>query len=375
VYGAEQVLLGLCFELRALGHAPLIVSIGDTRCGEKPLERAARERGLEVCALRMIPGPNPKGAFRLFRLARDEAADVIHTHGYKGDILLGFLPRHCRTLPIVATVHGYTNVNLLSRMALYSWLDRLALRCVDRVVLVHHGMTRRLWFNRRLDGRWRVIENGVGVSNRRAPIGTLDPEVVRFCADRPLVIGAAGRLSKEKGFDILLQAVAEVLPQHDGVAGLVILGEGTERPALERLSKSLGLAGGVLMPGYKSDAKDYFRLFRVFVLSSRTEGLPITLLEAMQAGVPVVATRVGGVPHVLDGGRGGVLVESGDQRALAEGILRCLNDRAFALRLAAHSRTQMGARFNSKAMAARYLDVYRELTVDKGGLSDVIQRS
>lgn len=365
VYGAEQVVLDLCCELRSLGQVPLIASIGDTRCGEKPLERSARERGLEVRPLRMVPGPNPWGARSLVHLARDEAADVIHTHGYKGDILLGFLPRRWRPIPLVATVHGYTDVSWLNRMALYRRMDRLALRCADRVVLVHHGMTQQARLNRLSDRHWRVIENGIGIADPPTPARTLDPDVVRFCEDRPLVIGAVGRLSKEKGFDILLRSVAEVF-QRDDRAVLLILGEGTERPALEGLSASLGLAGRVLMPGFRSHARDYFGLFRVFVLPSWKEGLPITLLEAMQGGVPVVATKVGGVPHVLDGGRGGILVECGDSRALAKGIQRCLDDSAFALRLAAHSRAQMAARFSSKAMAIRYLDLYREVTVARG---------
>lgn len=362
VYGAELVLLDLCSELRGMGHVSLIASIGATRCDEKPLEQAARERGLDVRALRMAPGPNPRGALQLLRLARDEGFDVIHTHGYKGDILLGFLPKRWRSVPLVATVHGFTDVTLTERMALYSRLDRLALRRADRVVLVHRGMTATPGLNRLHDHRWRVIENGIRVADRARPNGTLDAEVVRFCQTRSLVLGAVGRLSREKGLDILVRAASALL-RSDDRSGLVILGEGPERPALERLSAELRLTDRVLMPGYRTYARDYLGLFHLFVLPSLTEGLPITLLEAMQAGVPIVASRVGGVPQVLEDGRGGVLVEPGDPGALADAIRRCVDDRPAALRLAAHSKARMATRFTSKAMALQYLALYRELTV------------
>jgi glycosyltransferase involved in cell wall biosynthesis len=120
------------------------------------------------------------------------------------------------------------------------------------------------------------------------------------------------------------------------------------------------------MPGYRTEARDYLGLFDLFVLPSLTEGLPITLLEAMQAGVPIVASRVGGVPQVLEDGRGGVLVEPGNYGALAEAIRRCVDDRPAALRLAAHSKARLATHFSSKTMAAQYLALYRELTVAGG---------
>jgi glycosyltransferase involved in cell wall biosynthesis len=361
VYGAEQVLLDLCAEMRELGHSPVIASIGAGTCSEKPLERAARERTLDVIAVRMAPGPNPRGALRLARLARDAAADLIHTHGYKGDILLGFLPRSWRPVPLVATVHGYTDVDWTSRMALYSRLDRLALKRFDRVVLVHEAMSQTAGLNRLKAPLVRVVENGIPISRQEeVSKAALDPAIVRFCHNRPLIVGAIGRLSKEKGFDILLRAASEVLRQ-TGAGGFVIFGDGPERSSLEQLSRELGLAEHVLLPGYRGEARKYLGLFHVFVLPSRTEGLPITLLEAMSASVPIIATKVGGVPRVLDDGLGGVLVEPNDASGLAEAIMTLLENHESAAALVAHSRAQVDARFSSRAMAVRYLDVYREM--------------
>lgn len=360
VYGAESVMLDLCSELRRLGQMPVIASIGDPSCDDKPVEHAARARSLLVRAVRMTRGPSLRGALQLLHLAHAERADIIHTHSYKGNILLGFLPKRWRSAPLVATVHGYTDVSLLDRVALYSRVDRVALRRADRVVLVHEGLATKPGLNHLDDARWRVIENGIQAAETSEPARPLDQQILRMCSGRSLVIGAVGRLSPEKGFDILLRAMSEVLPNYDS-AVVLILGEGAERAALERLSIRLGIADRVLMPGYMSDGKAYFRLFDLFVLPSLTEGLPITVLEAMQAGVPVVATKVGGVPQALDEGQGGLLVEPGDPHALAEAIRRCVDDRPLALRRAAHSKTRSSTRFSSEAMATRYLELYHEV--------------
>jgi glycosyltransferase involved in cell wall biosynthesis len=353
------VLLDLCAELRALGQDSLIASIGDGSSGEKPLERAARGRGVDVRPVRMAPGPNPFGALRLTSLARAADVDIIHSHGYKGDILLGFLPRQLRPVPVIATVHGYTDLDWSSRMAWYRLVDRHALQRLDCVVLVHGGMREAVGLDRMEPGRVRVIENGIQVREIESA-AALDRDIVAFCRQRSVVIGAIGRLSPEKGFDVLLRAAALVLPSLPG-AGLVILGEGPERRRLDALVCDLGLAGRVLLPGYQAEARSYLRLFHVFALPSLTEGLPITLLEAMAAGVAIVATRVGGVPHALDQGRGGTLVGPNDAGTLAEAILGVLSNPEAAAPLAAHARAQVPARFSSQAMAARYLELYQQL--------------
>jgi glycosyltransferase involved in cell wall biosynthesis len=357
LYGAEAMLLDLCSELRALDQVPIIASVGHPREPEKPLERAARARRLEVRPVRIGRGPNPLGAIELVRHARIEKADVIHTHGYKGNILLGFLPRRVRRVPIIATVHGYTDVGAFDRLALYRLLDGLALAHVDRAVLVHRGMVATGGLARLRDGRWSVIENGIRLAS---PDVDVPADITEICAGRFPVIGAIGRLSAEKGFESLLRAARDVLLQHDR-AILLIFGEGPERAALERLSSQLGIADRVAMPGYRAEARNCFRLFDVFVLPSLTEGLPITLLEAMQAGVPIVASAVGGVPDALANGDAGMLIRAGDTAGLERAIRQCVDDPAWAarLRVRAHSNS---TRFTSHSMARQYLDLYREVT-------------
>jgi glycosyltransferase involved in cell wall biosynthesis len=358
LYGAEVVVLELATEQHRLGHRPAIVSIGTPKSDEKPIEREARQRQIEVFPVRMAAGFNLLGMRRLVKLAREQSADVMHAHGYKPDILLGFVPRRLRRGALVTTIHGYTHTGGLNRMAVYGWLDRRALGRMDGVVLVHDGMRAVQGLDRLHDPRWRVIENGIPVNPAAVPRSALDPRLLAFCGARP-VVGAVGRLSREKGFDVLLDAFAAAV--RDGLeARLVIMGEGPERAALEAAVAQRGLGHRVQLPGFVADAPSYLPLFDVLVLPSRSEGLPMTLLEALRAEVPVVATRVGGVPAVLDEGRRGLLVPPGDARALADGIRMLVCDRVQASAMAAAGRRAVAEHFTSARMAERYVALYRD---------------
>jgi len=355
LYGAEAVLLSLATAQQRLGHSPVVVSIRTLEDGKKAIEREAAARGLSIEIVRMVNGPNPRGSLNLVDLARREGADVLHSHGYKSDILLGFLPRRLRPAALVATVHGYTHGRGLDRMRLYKWLDVRALRRFDRVVLVHEGMKAVRGIDTLGEERVRVIENGLPDSK---PIdsGALDARVLAFCQDS-VVIGAVGRLSPEKGFDRLIEAFARLVS--GGVdAKLVVLGEGPERARLERMIVNKGLSGRVLMPGFV-DGPSHLQLFSIFAMPSLTEGLPISLLEAMRAGLPIVATKVGAVPDVL-GSSCGLLVEPNDIGTLTAALTRMIAEPSVASNLARAAERRVVA-FSSDRMASRYLDEYLDV--------------
>jgi len=353
LYGAEIVLLNLVAEQVKQGMKPIIASIGDPCCGEKPLEVEARRRGLRVEAFRMRPGPNIAGAFELLRFARREEVDILHSHGYKGNILFGLMPKFFRRIPLVSTLHGWTWTGGWDRMRLYEWLDRLSLRFIDRVVVVNGAMREKVKLK-----RLHVVNNGIPADATDAKNATdpIDPAIAAFC-NGGFTIGAIGRLSPEKGFNILLEALREVADSKPEVR-LVILGEGDERGTLEAQIKRLGLEGRVMMPGYLPDARYYLPLFRVFALSSLTEGLPIVILEAMQSGVPILATKVGGIPEVLNNGEAGILREPGSCKTLTEGIMECIDSPETAGQRVEVARQRLTEHYSSQVMAEKYQEIY-----------------
>lgn len=139
LYGAEIMLLSLAEEQVGQGLEPIIASIGEPGIKEKPLEIEAKKRGLRVKRFRMRPGPNFLGAVEILRFARQEGCELLHSHGYKGNILFGLLPRCMRQIPLIGSLHGYTSTTGFNKMRVYEWLDSLSLRFLDQVVLVNGG--------------------------------------------------------------------------------------------------------------------------------------------------------------------------------------------------------------------------------------------
>jgi len=357
LYGAELMLLNLASTLNERGHTCALVSIGTLENGPKAIEREAHRRGLPVRELRMRPGLNMLGASRLIALARTERADIIHSHGYKGNILLGLWPRSRRPAPVLTTLHGYTDTQGSARMRLYAWLDRRLLRRLDAVVLVHRGMIAGQRLASLWDGRWQIIENGI--PRRLAPIPDLHHPIRRFVAGRPS-IAVIARLSREKAQHVALAALQEIVRRGRDVR-LVLFGDGPDRDFLEQRTRELAIADRVMFAGYVPDAAAFLTAFRMLVLPSLSEGLPLTVLEAMQAGVPVVASRVGGLPGVIEEGVTGVLVQPGSASALADACCQLLDDELFAAHMASAAREAVVRRFDGEAMALQYEQLYQQL--------------
>ncbi|HMV34112.1 MAG TPA: glycosyltransferase, partial [Gemmatimonadales bacterium] len=217
--------------------------------------------------------------------------DVVHCHGYRADLIAG---RAARSAGIarVSTVHGFTGGDWKNR--LYERLQLRSFRRFSGVVAVSRPIEARLVSAGLPRARVHLIPNAwarglppLTRAEARARLG-VGP------ADR--LVGWVGRLSREKAADVLLEALARV----DQVA--VVVGDGAEREVLRQQAAALGVAGRVRWAGLVPEAGRYFPAFDCYVLSSRTEGTPIALFEAMAASVPIVTTRVGGVPDVVGAG-------------------------------------------------------------------------
>ncbi len=359
LYGAERMLLNLVYEQVKLGMESTICSIGEPGIKEKSLETEALKRGFKVKKVRMRAGPNFVGAWEILRLAHEEHFNLMHTHGYKANILFGFIPKMVRKIPLVSTLHGWTCAGRFTKMNIYKWFDLKSLKYFDSVVVVNKSMLSMPGL-RKHSGIMSVINNGI------SPVGyeadsqnfAVDSEVIDFCR-AGFIVGAIGRLSPEKGFDNLIDAVYRL---KTGIGlKLIIIGEGPLKEKLQIKINKMGVSDSVFLTGYLPGARKYMKFFDVFVLPSLTEGLPITLLEAMLSKIPVIATKVGGIPEVLQNGKGGVLVEPGKPEALAEAILQIHNNPELCEQFVNLSYNEVKMKYSSKNMALDYADVYRKI--------------
>jgi glycosyltransferase involved in cell wall biosynthesis len=356
MYGAEAVLLNLVKEQMAQGHEPIILAVESELEEANALKKCALSLGIPVKTWQMKAGFDLMGAWKLVSYARESRVDILHSHGYKFNVLMSLIPIFLRRLPLVVTMHGYVERPLFSKGGVYNFIDRLFVGRANRLVGVSESLRNKILFGGRK--KFLVIKNGIKASVDHVP--RLDDDVSAFSEKFDFLIGAVGRLGKEKGFDLLLEAMLPILKNNTSV-GLLILGEGEERPLLESFIKEHQLQDKVFLAGYRNNASEYMSLFKILVVSSRTEGLPMNMLEAMSSKVPVVATRVGAIPRVLVEGRYGSLVESNNVAALYEGIEDSLKNYDIALGKVESAKRHVESHYSVKQMAENYLDVYQKV--------------
>jgi glycosyltransferase involved in cell wall biosynthesis len=194
-----------------------------------------------------------------------------------------------------------------------------------------------------------LLENGIDTTVFCPRLSRAEAKQGLGIPPERLVIGAVGRLSPEKGFDLLIHAVDQLLHAGHDVE-LLIAGEGSERTALQALVSKLGRQERIWLLGYVADVRDLYEAVDVFALSSYREGLPNVVLEALAMEVPVVATSVAGVPHLIRHGENGLLVELGQCESLTAALASVLADAELRSRLASAGRStvEMGYSFSAR---------------------------
>ncbi len=276
-----------------------------------------------VATLRLGRAPfSPRVASDLTRAARQCAADVLHAHGYAA-ANFGRLVGHRLQLPVVVHEHA------VLRVRPHQWLaDRLCRRWTTQGLAVSGAVAEFMVRGRGIPrARIEILHNGVDLE-RFYRLEALPAAECRrhfgWPESGPL-IGSVARFRREKGLDVLLAAAAKVIARCPD-AHFVLAGEGPERLPLQREAKRRGLSARIFFPGFIEDVPRLMRSLSVLAIPSHSEGFPFAALEAMASGVPIVASRVGGLPEVITDGVNGLLCPAGDAGALAAALVRLLED-------------------------------------------------
>ena len=349
VGGLERVVQSLAIGQHKQGHdvavAAILDSENDAQAFLGQLEQA------EVPVHRIIA---PQRAYlRERRAVRSIVTamlpQVVHSHGYRPDVIDSGMIRRMG-VATVTTAHGYTGGAFRNR--LYETIQRFAFRRFDAVIAVSEPLGNLL---RRVgvpSERLHVIPNGFVQI-----VEPFDRSSARIALGLPadqFVVGWVGRMIREKGLDILVDA----LPGLDDIELVMCaIGTGPEQPVQEERATALRLSDRIRWPGLVADAARYFSAFDVYVISSRTEGLPISLFEAMASRIPIVTARVGGIPQAVTDEEV-MLVEPERPSLIARAIRSVYDDRAAAARRAQQARDRLLSHFGAERWLAQHDEVY-----------------
>ncbi|MBI1831530.1 MAG: glycosyltransferase [Planctomycetes bacterium] len=285
-------------------------------------------------------------------------ADLLCCSGYKPD-LVGWRAARRAGIPVVSISHGWTAATWKVRV--YEALDRCAICWMDAVVCVSKAQADKVRAAGVAEANITVIQNAIGDEAFVEPAPADRAEMMSWFASPPrLLVGAAGRFSPEKGFSLFIDAAAQVVKARPE-AGFVLFGDGTLRDELEQAISAKSLQGQLVLPGFRTDLPRFLPHLDIHVMTSLTEGLPVVLLEAGAAGVPSVATAVGGIPEVIDDGVTGHLVPSGDADALAQRLIALLDDHPRRLAMGRAARDRVRRDFSFSGMAGHYHALFQEL--------------
>lgn len=353
VGGAETVVRALASAQRARGGRVAVAAVVHAHDSAVAFLDGLRDESIEVHRV-MIPG---RGYLRECGMVADICQamlpDLVHTHGYRADIIDGWYLR--LSTPTVSTVHGYTGGDIKNR--LYEWLQRRALGYFDAVVAVSSPLGGELARTIPRE-RLHVIPNAV-----QLPSAALSRRTARAALGLPadaFALGWVGRMSPEKGADVLLDALVQ--PEVPAETHVAFLGDGPELDSLRRRAVQLSVGSRVHWSGSVPSASRLFAAFDALVLSSRTEGTPMVVLEAMAAEVPIVATRVGGVPDVLPAGTA-LLVDAEAPAALAAAIGAVFRNPEGARARARAAQHRLRSEYGLDKWASRYENVYQSARI------------
>ena len=345
VSGRSRLIRAICRGCVMDGVTSAVVSLSNN-CGYK-------QSDVDVVSLGIGGGFKLSAIFKLVKMIRYRKVNVVHSHG-RGSLIYAALA--CMFLPGVRLIHTVHRADgdLVSR---HDVLRGLVLGRADHLVAVSRSAASEFAaVNKCSVDEIKVIYNGIDLSE-------FDGFRAKDVIDdgKPVVIGTVANLSSDKDFDTLLRAFAVVLDiavETGRTLSLRIIGDGPCAEVLHKLAKNIGIYNDVNFMGFRKDVPAQLAEFDVFVLSTKTEGFGIAILEAMASGVPVVAIRVGGVLEIIEDEKNGLLFEVGNVQELVDAMTKVIADDALKAKFIHNASETVTSKFSQASMIAAYKEIY-----------------
>lgn len=357
--GSEKHVIRLASGLRKRGYQAGITCFFQ----EGSLASEVRDEGIPLVCLKAPGGWGPAASLRLFEWLRSNPVDILHTYLFGFHLFAG-LPARLAGVPVIlSSRRGRAVTHWQKRRE--RWLDHLGNLFVDRVVCCSRESAQWTLEHEKIQpDKVVTIHNGIDESwfSPRPPSLAIRRQI--GIPDDALLVGTVANFSPEKGYPDLIAAAASVLKINPRTWFLLV-GAGPLQEEIRRRAGSIPEHGRIVFAGYRSDVGDLVNAMDIFVLASVIEGFPNVLLESMAMARPVVATRVGGIPELIDSGENGLLVPPRDAEALAQAILSLIADRDRAARMGIQAREKIKKSFSRDRMVDQYEALYLSLLRDK----------
>jgi glycosyltransferase involved in cell wall biosynthesis len=316
-----------------------------------PLYRAATEKKIPVHPIRMRGSYDLPAAYRLAKMAGKYGVEILHLQ-----------TQNAVGLAALAGLFGYRAKKVAARRVDSPVKSAWKYKRCDAVVAESGAVKYVLVRSGVREEKVRVIPSGVPTQlEKPADLQALRRQIG---GDAKYLAGVIGHLTAHKGHRYLLEAVPRALAKEPNLK-VAVVGSGELRRELESIAGKLGVAANVLFTGFIEGAQDLLWAFDLLVVPSVDEGQNTTLFEAMLRGVPIVATNVGGIPEVLDGGRYGMLVPPADPNALADAMVSALHDQSARRAMTEGAEQWVRERYSAEVMVDKTMDLYRELISDE----------
>jgi len=355
-FGAENVVIELSRELASLKIENIIGVFDNLHNSHCEIAQHARDNNLQVSIFKCRGKLDIGTIVNMAKYCKTNKVNIIHSHGYKSNIY-GYVVSKIVRIPIVSTCHNWIAEDAKTKT--YYALDKFLIPKIDKVVAVSEKIGEELLRIRVNKHKVSLIYNGIDTGSFNSNISNIRKE---FNIDKSkTVIGTVARFTAEKGLNNLLEVASEVLQSYPDVIFLMV-GDGPLRNELKEKSVALGINKKVIFTGLRYDIPSVYSSMDIFVLPSLKEGLPMSLLEAMAAKRPAIATCVGAVPSVIEDGKDGYLIEPNDNTSLKIAIINYLKDDKLRRTVALNAYNKVTREFSSSTMCTKYLDIYKEVS-------------
>jgi glycosyltransferase involved in cell wall biosynthesis len=340
--GAEMMVSQMCRRQRELGHDPQVYAFATLG----PLGENLREEGF--CVKANIGSHLPGVAMQFYRIFKSERPDVVHLHNATPTIYAAIAARMSGVASIISTRHGLVGAPyVLRREVKYS----IAVSCCDWIVGICDATVANLKKLHRVHNRKMVR-----VYNGAVPVRRVEQQCLPIKQGFTLV--CVGRLAPVKNHALIFRALRQALEVIPSLH-LWIVGDGDQRSSLERLARELQIWENVTFWGQQQDVAPFFSAADAFIMTSTSEGLPIALLQAFSAGLPVVVTAVGGMGEVVEMAQAGYTVELADASEMVAAILRLFDGESARKEFSRRAQNAFGSHFTLEKMVEDYMNLYQ----------------